>query len=206
MTRYSHFVDHPKPDPNVLKDVRNYLNDRKVIFNEGAEQGPIDKQEIAYIADDKNEGDLIAVQPSRRSPMRRFLERLARAKISKSRFPSFHLSRRKKPDGSEKGGTVCDPGNELTDFVVWATDETVDRVAGFLTGFISLCMLVGPLWILNFMQATNGKLGVITGFLVLFYLMMSFATSAKTPETVAAVSAYSAVLTVFLTIRSDSSN
>ena len=205
VNQFSQFSNHPKPDTNAIKDIRNYLNWRTVKFPSGLEMGPIDSAEVAFICDENHEDDLVPVQPSNRSPLRRYLERFTYMIFRKVGVPDkFKRKPPQRSDQGEEGATSIPLEEEYGDFVIWAKEETIEGVASFITGFISLAMLIGPLWVLNTVQTTNGKLGVITGFLVLFYLLMSFATSARTSETIAAVSAYSAVLTIFLTLSGSS--
>jgi hypothetical protein len=59
-------------------------------------------------------------------------------------------------------------------------------------------MLIGPLWILDEVQEPERQLGVITGFIALFFVLVAVATNAKIFESLAAAAAYSAVLMVFL--------
>ena len=64
-------------------------------------------------------------------------------------------------------------------------------------------MLVGPLWWLQYLSARNNaeyRLAVITGFLVLFTILLSILTVARPFEVLAATAAYAAVLMVFIQI------
>ena len=64
-------------------------------------------------------------------------------------------------------------------------------------------MLVGPLWWLQHISAQNNteyRLAVITGFLVLFTILLSILTVARPFEVLAATAAYAAVLMVFMQI------
>lgn len=66
-------------------------------------------------------------------------------------------------------------------------------------------MLIMPLWVLNFVDGTVTKLGVITVFIATFFALAALATTAKVFETLAATAAYSAVLMVFLQLGSGES-
>lgn len=63
-------------------------------------------------------------------------------------------------------------------------------------------MLIGPLWILQHISASELglklRLVVITVFLILFTLLLSIITVARPFEVLAATAAYGAVLMVFL--------
>ena len=61
-------------------------------------------------------------------------------------------------------------------------------------------MLVGPLWLLQHLSAQQARLAVITGFLILFTILLSILTVARPFEVLAATAAYAAVLMVFMQI------
>ena len=68
--------------------------------------------------------------------------------------------------------------------------------------FFGFGMIVGPLWWLNSL-ANHGsnltpRLGVITGFLGAFVVLVALLTNAKPFEVLAATAAYGAVLMVFM--------
>jgi preprotein translocase subunit SecD len=57
---------------------------------------------------------------------------------------------------------------------------------------------VGPLWILAEVSNPMHRLGIITGFIALFFVLVKVATRARIFDALAAAAAYSAVLMVFL--------
>lgn len=68
-----------------------------------------------------------------------------------------------------------------------------DRVQAFDSGLvmlIGLAMLLAPIWILNAVKATDGRLGIITVFVTAFLLLLQVVTAAKPSETLAATAAY----------------
>ena len=68
---------------------------------------------------------------------------------------------------------------------------------------LGVAMLVGPLWWLQYLSAKNNtehRLAVITGFLVVFTILLSILTVARPFEVLAATAAYAAVLMVFMHI------
>ena len=85
-------------------------------------------------------------------------------------------------------------------YTVWANDKYIDRLAAILTALGGLVMLTGPLWILKYVDDINGRLVVITGFVCIFYILLSVGTTGSPSDAIAAVAAYSTVLTVFLTL------
>lgn len=83
---------------------------------------------------------------------------------------------------------------------VYSSDKAFER---FTTGSIiiaGVAMLLAPLWWLEYVSRSNGRLGIITGFLVVFATVMGISTSNKPFEVVATTAAYAAVLMVFMQI------
>jgi len=91
---------------------------------------------------------------------------------------------------------------ETTDY---HKDAVVDRAVTCGTVVLGLAMLIGPLWLLQHISADQNleaRLGVISGFLCLFTILLSLFTVAKTFEVLAATAAYGAVLMVFMQLGS----
>lgn len=92
------------------------------------------------------------------------------------------------------------------DTTVYNRDSRVDKLATFLIMLLGLGMLIGPLWWLQHLSAyqpnLQARLEVITGFLVLFTILLSILTVAKPFEVLAATAAYGAVLMVFMQLGS----
>ncbi|KAF2112206.1 hypothetical protein BDV96DRAFT_602651 [Lophiotrema nucula] len=76
----------------------------------------------------------------------------------------------------------------------------VDKFVGVFITLMGMLMLIAPLWVLAVTEGIYKRLGVITGFIVLFLGLVAFTTVAKPFESLAAAAAYSAVLVVFLQI------
>ncbi|SPO07123.1 uncharacterized protein DNG_09817 [Cephalotrichum gorgonifer] len=77
------------------------------------------------------------------------------------------------------------------------------RFEAFVTALVisaGLGLLLGPMWWLQFVRNPVYRLGVITGFVLLFTGLLASATVARPFEVLAATAAYSAVLMVFLQI------
>ncbi|KAJ2902169.1 hypothetical protein MKZ38_000967 [Zalerion maritima] len=89
---------------------------------------------------------------------------------------------------------------QFSPYTTYQSDTMLEFVANALVILVGLAMLLGPLWILQFVGDNVRRLAIITGFVVLFALTLFAATQAKPFETVAATAAYSAVLMVFLQI------
>ena len=81
-------------------------------------------------------------------------------------------------------------------------DQLLDKVVTCITVILGLAMLIGPLWLLQYLTTnqTNlqARLGVIVGFLCLFAMLTGLLTVAKPFEVLAATAAYGAVLMVFM--------
>ncbi len=84
----------------------------------------------------------------------------------------------------------------------WPNEKRVERLSELTIAIVGLGMLVGPLWWLNFVSSTERQLGIITGFIALFFVLVAVATTASVAEALSAAAAYSAVLMVFLQLGS----
>ncbi|KAF2814458.1 uncharacterized protein BDZ99DRAFT_237951 [Mytilinidion resinicola] len=82
----------------------------------------------------------------------------------------------------------------------WQNDRNLEAFSFWVIAFVGLGMLVGPIWILAFIVDPLKRLGVITGFIALFFILVAVATTAKVSEALASAAAYSAVLMVFMQI------
>lgn len=85
---------------------------------------------------------------------------------------------------------------------VYNRESMFDKIITCVTILAGLCMLIGPLWWLQQLSAhqpnLKARLGVITGLLVVFTVLLSISTAAKPFEVLAATAAYAAVLMVFM--------
>ena len=89
---------------------------------------------------------------------------------------------------------------------VYSKDSLVDKFVTFITILLGLGMLIGPLWWLQNLSNNEKRLGVITGFLFTFTVLLSILTVAKPFEVLAATAAYGALLMVFMQLGSNTSN
>ncbi|KAK8131107.1 hypothetical protein PG984_007545 [Apiospora sp. TS-2023a] len=83
------------------------------------------------------------------------------------------------------------------------SDETTEAVATAGTFLVAALMLITPLWILQAIKSAQLKLGVITIFIVVFLGFLTYATTGRAFERLAATAGYCAVLVVFLQIGND---
>jgi hypothetical protein len=127
------------------------------------ENGAIQDKELTYL---KTGDDLIYVTPKIKSPVRPIYQRLS---------ASLGMFRRKPTDllGYDSSS------------IVLIKEQRAETVMFGAIILIGLLMLVGPLWILEFVNGPLQKLGVITSFIVLFLALLSFATIAKPFEILA---------------------
>jgi di/tricarboxylate transporter len=128
--------------------------------------------------------DLIPVSPKDRSWFRSVLEKSALLRTA-----WFGRFLQREPQDIE---TIGDGQT------IWHNEKRVERFSSAVIAIVGLVMLIGPLWILEHLVDLPKKLGVITGFIVLFFVLVGVATAAKVFEALAAAAAYSAVLMVFL--------
>jgi hypothetical protein len=99
--------------------------------------------------------------------------------------------------------------------VTYISDKRIDRFITVVIVSVGVLMLIAPMWILQALQDIYQKLGTITAFIIVFLAIVSYTTTAKPTETLAATAAlvpqsckvekghanprrYAAVLMVFL--------
>jgi hypothetical protein len=126
-------------------------------------------EEAAYI---QHRHDLIPLVPKPISGLRKLLEK----------SPHFRFSSlwRKKPP----------PSTEEDDMIHYSSDRRIDACIGVTVTIMGMLMLIVPLWVLAVTEGMMQRLGVITGFVVLFLCLVAFATVAKPFEALAAAAAY----------------
>ncbi|KAK6854675.1 hypothetical protein PG995_009768 [Apiospora arundinis] len=78
------------------------------------------------------------------------------------------------------------------------SDESVETVVTVSLFLAAILMLISPLWILQALQSMQLKLGVITVFIVVFLGFLTYCTTGRAFERLAATAGYCAVLVVFL--------
>jgi len=137
----------------------------------------IDPDEQAFI---DHEGDTIAVVSKQKSLLRLLLERFQ---------PMRSLFR--------VGGRADRVDSECTKYY---SDRWFDTATTAAIIVVGLMMLFAPMWWLNGETDGYKRLGIITGFVILFSVLLFGATTSSTKgfEVLAATAAYAAVLAVFL--------
>ena len=114
--------------------------------------------ELQYL---KSGDELVYVLPKEKSPLRRI--------YNKAESMGLGWFRRKPTDA-----IGFDPETTLLQ-----EDERAEAVLNRVILLIGLLMLVGPLWILEFLKTITHSLAVITCFIILFRFLVSFATAAR---------------------------
>ncbi|RSL60017.1 hypothetical protein CEP54_006973 [Fusarium duplospermum] len=87
--------------------------------------------------------------------------------------------------------------NYDAEYVSYYSDSRMDTFASAAIAVIGVVMLITPIWVLQAMDGLKAKLGVITAFVLIFLLVLSFAMASKPFEALGATAAYAAVLMVF---------
>jgi hypothetical protein len=140
-------------------------------------QNAIEEQETAYI---KQPHDLVQLVPKSTTPLRRLLEKSTHFRHSKL---------------WKKDPPPLPVHTTHADMLHYSCDDRIDACLGVTIVALGMTMLIAPLWALAYTEGMKQRLGLITGFIVLFLGLVSFTTVAKPFE---AAAAYSAVLAVFL--------
>ncbi|PMD52381.1 uncharacterized protein K444DRAFT_573140 [Hyaloscypha bicolor E] len=183
LEKYNSFINeyyklqHHPPAPKLdIRSVKRWL--------EVNHPDAISKDEAAYI---NHSDDLISVRPRSKSPIRRYLESVW---WRTGFFPGIFKRQ---------------PSDELVvdGLTFWYNDDNIEAFASIVIGIAGLIMFIVPFWALDVISNTLSKLGLITGFVVLFYCMVTLCTTARSFETLAAAAAYAAVLMVFIQVSSN---
>jgi hypothetical protein len=171
LIQHSALRSRPPVHKRYMRSIANWF------FNQ---DGAILAEETAYI-DKPN--DLIQLVPKSRTPLRGLLEKSSRFRLSR-------LWAAKNPPLPQHSAHPEE--------IHYSSDTKIDNSIGITITILGMLMLIVPLWVLNETNGTRTRLGVITGFIVLFLGLIAFTTVARPFESLAAAAAYSAVLVVFL--------
>ena len=171
MIQHAALRSRPPVHKRYIRSITNWF------FNQ---DGAILPEETSYI---EKPDDLIQLVPKARTPLRGLLEKSSRFRLSK-------LWATKNPPLPQHSAHPEE--------IHYSSDTKIDNSIGITITILGMLMLVVPLWVLNETKGTRTRLGVITGFIVLFLGLVAFTTVAKPFESLAAAAAYSAVLVVFL--------
>jgi hypothetical protein len=175
---YSQLLSRPEIHQEDLASVRGWLK---------SNQDAIDKRERRFV---EYEEDLIGIRPKSRSCFRKVLEYSFLL-----RMPGLRRFPKRTP---REYDLIKENSEDKYNYTTWQDDRKVEGCSSTLVAVIGLGMLVGPLWILAEVSNPMHRLGIITGFIALFFVLVKVATRARIFDALAAAAAYSAVLMVFL--------
>jgi len=143
-------------------------------------RGAITASETRFV---KHKSDLISINERVRPPLGRWLEAcrsLHTWRIFKAKFvEDLHVQ---------------------SDATSYSSDHAFESFTTLSIIALGLSMLLAPLWWMQNVPNNNDRLGIITGFVILFTLLGTGATINRPFEVVAATAAYAAVLMVFMQI------
>ncbi|KAH3962539.1 hypothetical protein HBI25_161070 [Parastagonospora nodorum] len=176
---YSQLVSRGACHPSDIDSVRHWLKSSRPTA--------IDVRESQYIDHDD---DLVSIHPKTKTPGRVFLEKFAFG----SPWNPKGIPRLKKWLSREAPKDFVSLRNEDT---VWPNDRRMEKVSTAVISVVGISMLIGPIWALAFIKPIEWRLGVISGFIVIFFVVLAV-TISRLYEALAATAAYSAVLVVFL--------
>lgn len=176
---YSTLASQPGARPADVDAVRVWMENNRYAIND---------PEAAYMHEEYSD-DLIAVVPKPRSWFRSVLEITG---LLKHPPLSWILSRE-----------PCDTQIRAKEGyeTIWHNDKRVEIFSAAIIGLLGLGMLIGPMWVVYRVTDPTIRLAIISSFIVLFYVLVNIATTAKVFESLAAVAAYAAILMVFMQIQ-----
>ncbi|CZR68524.1 uncharacterized protein PAC_18423 [Phialocephala subalpina] len=195
INEYSQLMSRPGTRSEDIDNVRNWLGMDQL----DPEKQAINKDEAAFI---NRRHDLIPVLPKKLSWFRKVLERSLILRIPLLRT-CFERKCKDIEDYKDIRGIKPGETGALKP-TIWQNDKRVDYCSSSVIAVVGLGMLIAPLWILEQINhdRPSARLGAITGFIVVFFLLVAVATTARVFDALAATAAYSAVLMVFIQLGS----
>ncbi|EHK16063.1 uncharacterized protein TRIVIDRAFT_164287 [Trichoderma virens Gv29-8] len=149
----------PAPKQDIKNILRRHLNHANVAIWE---------DELQYLYHGGIH-DLICVVQKEKPPLRRVID-------SSRLFRTMDLWKMKRGQGSE----------DAVGDVIYFSERRLDLFVSLTTTIIGLAMLVTPIWILQSTESLQVKLIVITVFIIVFLLVLSFGMVAKPFEALGA--------------------
>jgi hypothetical protein len=162
INEYAVLQNRPPAPKNDITSVRRWL---KVNHPEA-----IAEEETRFI---DYEEDLISVRPKLKSPVRRFFES---SMYNAGFFPK--LFQRQPRDQTIIDGTT-----------LWCDDEKSEKYVSVCISLAGLVMFIVPFWALTGLKSSVSQLGLITGFVILFFAMVALGTTARPFESLGAAAA-----------------
>lgn len=149
----------PAASKSAVRNVRKWLRNRN---------DPIHHNEVEFV----DAKDVIAARPPR-APFRPAFEQNVLIPIV-GRLGLF---------SNRPGRDPTQPSDCTT---IEIDDDLFDGVVSLCIFLVAVVMLIAPLWALTSLENQFHKLGVITGFLIIFLLVLNWGTLAKPFEILAA--------------------
>ncbi|KAF2019875.1 hypothetical protein BU24DRAFT_128329 [Aaosphaeria arxii CBS 175.79] len=134
-----------------------------------------------------HKADLISINPHPSTPLGKLLERTRLIRLSRM------VESKADPSYQSNSGNTH-----------YSSDAALDNLSTGSIIILGLCMLLGPMWWLEFVSNSIIRLTIITVFLACFMGSMALATVNRPFEVVASSAAYAAVLMVFMQIDGNS--
>ncbi|ETS78042.1 hypothetical protein PFICI_10104 [Pestalotiopsis fici W106-1] len=162
----SRLREYPAASTSDIKNIEKWHFNRK-----GKEDyGAIDADEQKYL---NHKNDLICVTHKNKTPLRKMIDK----------------SRRLRTLGVWRSKDEKSIPHDESQDVSYYSDQRIDGFASAFIVFVGLTMLVAPIWVLDSLESMRLRLMVITVFIVVFLLVMSFAMVAKPFEALGATAA-----------------
>lgn len=120
----------------------------------------------------EHEKDLICLVQKDKTPLRRLID--------------TSLTIRTLPMWKHKDKAAADYDAE---HVSYYSDSRMDKTASVVIVAVGVVMLITPIWVLQAMDGLRAKLGIITAFVLIFLLVLSFAMASKPFEALGATAA-----------------
>ncbi|KAI1350877.1 hypothetical protein F5Y01DRAFT_284593 [Xylaria sp. FL0043] len=140
----------------------------------------IDEEEHRYLEEDQ---DLIRLRSCDKTPLRNWIDN----SLTLRTLSVWKKQSRAVPE--------YDASN-----VSYYSNTGMDAFASAVIVFIGASILITPIWILQAIENLQIKLAVITAFILVFLLLLSFVMVSKPFEALGATAAYAAVLMVFIQV------
>ncbi|KAM7215586.1 hypothetical protein V8F06_009053 [Rhypophila decipiens] len=169
----------PSAPARDAKSIRNW--------HYNLDNAAIAREEQTYL----DKSDLIRLVKQERTPLRKVID-------SSLRLRTLPLWKTKKDDEEPTALPNYNVGQ-----VSYYSNQRIDNFASSMIVLIGVAMLIAPIWILQALVTLELKLAIITVFICVFLLLVSFAMVAKPFEALGATAAYAAVLMVFIQFGTD---
>ncbi|KAI1133664.1 hypothetical protein F5Y10DRAFT_228301 [Nemania abortiva] len=155
------------------QDIRSLVN-----WHHNHDYAAISPEEQKYL---EHESDLFSVVQKDKTPLRRLIDHSRWLRT----LSIWQLKNQ-------------DPPKHEGDVVSYYSDKRINTFASSVIVGLGIILLLAPLWILYALQSSVLKLAVITVFITIFLIILSFALVTKPFGALGATAAYAAVLMVFL--------